>query len=105
MLDVVNCGELAAIIGVHELIELAFGLSAEIGAIDKEKDALCSCVFDEAVGKGAGGKGFTRASGHLDESARAGVAERLFEVGDRFDLAVAHSVVASGWAKGSWARR
>jgi hypothetical protein len=49
-------------------------------------------VFDETVGKGAGGKGFACASGHLDERTRAGVSERLFKVSDGLDLALAHSV-------------
>ena len=73
-------------------MELAFGLPAEIGAINKEKDALCSGVFDEAVGEGAGGEGFACASGHLDERARTGIAERFFKMGDGLDLAVPHTV-------------
>ena len=39
MLDVVELGELAAGIGRDELLELARGLPAEIGAIHEEEDA------------------------------------------------------------------
>ena len=91
MLDVVKLGELAAGVGRDELLELAFGLSAEIGAVHEEEDALRAGVFDEAVGEGAGGVGLARAGGHLDQRARVGLGERLFEVGDRLDLAVAHA--------------
>ena len=91
MLDVVNSSELSSIIGQHKLIKFAFGLSAQIGAVYKEKDALCPRVFDESIGEGAGGKGLSSASGHLDKRARARVTEGLFKTGDCLDLAVPHA--------------
>ena len=39
MLDVVKLGELAAVVGGDELLELFQGLAAEVGAVDQEQDA------------------------------------------------------------------
>ena len=69
VLDVVELGELAAGVGRDELVELAHGLLAEIGAVHEEQDALGPGVLDQAVGEAAGGVGLARAGGHLDERA------------------------------------
>jgi hypothetical protein len=46
VLDVVDSGELSPIIWKHKLIELAFCLPAQIGAVHKEKDPLCpACLM------------------------------------------------------------
>ena len=49
MLDVVKLGELAAVVGRDELLELFQGLVAEIGAVDEEEDAARPGVLDQAV--------------------------------------------------------
>ena len=46
-------------------------------------------MLDEAVGLGDGGVSLAGAGGHLEEGARAVVAERFFQAGDGGDLAVA----------------
>ena len=50
VLDVVELGELAAVVGRGELLELLQGLAAEVGAVDQEEDAPRAGVLDEAVG-------------------------------------------------------
>jgi hypothetical protein len=86
------------IVGENELVELAFGLPAEVRAIHKEKDALCVRMLDQPVSERAGGKGLAGTGGHLDKGARTGVGEGAFEAGDCFDLARAHSV-ARKWVR------
>ena len=52
MLDVVKLGELAAVVGRDELLELRRrdqGLVAEVAAVDEEEDAARAGELDEAV--------------------------------------------------------
>lgn len=88
-LDVVEVGELAAVVGSGELLEFVDGLAAEVAAVDEEEDALGTGVLDEAVGLGDGGEGLAGAGGHLDEGARAVGGEGFFELRDGVDLALA----------------
>ena len=88
-LDVVEVGELAAVVGGGELLEFVDGLAAEVAAVDEEEDALGTGVLDEAVGLGDGGEGLAGAGGHLDEGARAVGGEGFLEAGDGVDLAFA----------------
>jgi hypothetical protein len=88
-LDVVEVGELAAVVGGGELLEFVDGLAAEVAAVDEEEDALRPGVLDEAVGLGDGGEGLAGTGGHLDECARAVGGEGFFKAGDGVDLALA----------------
>jgi len=99
VLDVVEVGEFAAGVGRDELVEFIPRLRAEAGAIDQEEDALCPGVFDEAVGRGAGGEGLAGAGGHLDERARFRLGEGLLEVCDAFHLAVTHAGGGEGMSE------
>ena len=87
MLDVVDLGELAARVGRDELVEFALGLSAQIGAVHEEEDALGPGVLDQPVGERTGGVGLARAGGHLDEGPGTRFGERLLQMGDAFNLA------------------
>ncbi len=49
VLDVVQLGELAAVVGRDELLELLERLPAEVGAVDQEQDALGAGELDQAV--------------------------------------------------------
>jgi len=73
-------------------VELVAGLLAEIRAVHEEEDAAGLGELDEAIGERAGGKGFPRAGGHVNERARAVLGEGLLQAADRFDLAVAHAI-------------
>ena len=91
VLDVVQLGELAARVGCDELVELAFGLAPEIGAVHEEQDALRPGVFDEAVCERTGSVGFARTGRHLDKRARQIGGKRLVELHAGFDLTSAHT--------------
>jgi hypothetical protein len=91
VLDVVNGGELPAVIGQHVLIKLGLRLPAEIRPVHEEEDALGLGELDEAVGKGAGGEGLAGASSHLDERARVVRGEGLLQAGIGLDLAISHT--------------
>ena len=71
MLDVVELGELAAVVRGGELLELLVGLDAEVGAVDEEEDALGVRVADQAIDERDGGEGLAGAGRHLDEGAGA----------------------------------
>ena len=49
VLDVVKLGELAAVVGRDELLELLQGLAAEVAAVDEEEDAARAGELDQAV--------------------------------------------------------
>ena len=86
-LDDVFLGELVFVDRRNELLKFLERLVAEIAAIHEEQDAFRPGVFDEAIDEIDGGEGFARASGHLDEGARAAGSEGLL----RF-------LMASNWA-------
>ena len=85
-LDGVERRELARIVGRLEVGELVLGLLAEIAAIHQEQDALGAGELEQAIGDVDGGEGLARAGRHLDEGARIGPGEGLFEVADRLRL-------------------
>ena len=85
-LDGVERRELARIVGRLEVGELVLGLLAEIAAIHEEEDALGFGELEQAIGDIDGGEGLARAGRHLDQGARIGPGERLFEVADRLRL-------------------
>lgn len=89
LLDVVELGELAAVVGGGELLEFVDGLAAEVAAVDEEEDALGAGVLNEAVAGGDGGVGLARAGGHLDEGAGSVFGKGFFQAGDGVDLAIA----------------
>ena len=104
MLDIVKLGELAAI-RRDELIKLTFGLSAEVGAIDKKEDTLRAGVLDEAVSKGARRE-------VLPAPVAIWIRARRCPSAKDFSKFVIASIwqsripsITSGWAKRSWARR
>src|SRR5947208_5350264 len=82
VLDVVKLGELAAVVGRDELLELFQGLVAEVAAIDEEEDAARASELNEAVNEVNGGVGLAAAGGHLDEGAAFVGSERFLEVAD-----------------------
>ena len=71
--------EAARIARADEFIER---LPAQSAAINKEGDTAGTSKFDEAIDEIAGGERLSAARGHLDESARTIVSERLFEQND-----------------------
>src|SRR5439155_25335458 len=79
VLDVVQLRELATRVGCDELVELAFGLAPEIGAVHEEQDALRPGVFNETVCESAGGESLARTGCHLDKRARLVRGKRLLE--------------------------
>src|SRR5437773_10364491 len=86
MLDVVKLGELAAVVGRDELLEVFQGLVAEVAAVDEEEDAARAGELDEAVNEVDGGVGLAAAGGHLDEGAAFVGGEGFLEIVDGFDL-------------------
>src|SRR6266568_4299944 len=86
VLDVVKLGELAAVVGRDELLEVFQGLVAEVAAVDEEEDAARASELDEAVNEVDGGVGLAAASSHLDEGAAFVGDEGFLEVANGFDL-------------------
>ena len=105
VLDVVNLGELTAVVRHHELLKFRVCLASEIGAIDKEEDVARASVLDEPIGERAGGECLAGAGRHLDERARFRLGEGLFEAGDCFDTTRADAGPSYGCLNGISARR
>ena len=93
----VELGELAVVVVGREGEELLLGLLAEIAGIDQEEHAADAGVLEQAIDGRDGGEGFSRAGGHLDERARAGVLERDFKICDGLDLALAEMGRVERW--------
>jgi hypothetical protein len=89
--DVVELGELAAVVGGREGLELLVRLAAEVAAVDEEEDPPGAALVDQAVEGRDGGEGLAGAGGHLDEGAGAAVADALLEVDDGADLGGPHA--------------
>ena len=70
MLNAVLLGELVAVDGTDELLELIERLFAQVVSIHQEKDPFGIGVLDEPVAEIDGGEGFAAAGRHLDESTR-----------------------------------
>ena len=83
MLDVVQLGELAAVVGRDVLLELLEGLPAEVAAVHQEQDAAGVGELDQAVDRRDGRERLAAAGGHLDQGAGAVVGERVLQVADR----------------------
>ncbi len=92
----VKLGEFAVIVDGHVGHHFLLGLLAEVFGIDEEKHAPGVGVLEQAVNAGDGGVGLAGAGGHLNEGARPGFAEGLFEVGDRRFLAIAQAEFFGG---------
>jgi hypothetical protein len=86
VLDVVELGELAAVVGGREPLELLQRLAAEVRAVDEEEDAARVRVLDEAVADVRGRERLARAGRHLDQGARVAGGEGLLQVGDGAEL-------------------
>ena len=99
MLDVVELGELAAVVRRREVLELLQRLAAEVRAIDEEEDAARIGVLDQAVGDVRGGERLAGAGRHLDEGARAARGEGLLEVRDRAELGGPEAFVGERWER------
>ncbi len=91
MLDVVELGELAAVVGGDVLLELFERLAPQVGAVHQEEHAPGAAELDEPVDAADGGVGLAAAGGHLDQRAGMVGGQRLLEVGDGLDLAVAQA--------------
>ncbi len=97
VLDVVELGEEAPVVGRAEGLEFFQGLTAEVGAVDEEENPQRAGKLDQTIEKIAGGVGFARAGGHLDERAATSLAEGVFEVVDGGDLGGAQAGLDQGW--------
>src|SRR5436189_6144661 len=82
----VKLGELAAVVGRDELLELFQGLVAEVAAVDEEEDTARTGELDEAVNEVDGGVGLAAAGGHLNEGAAFVGGEGFVEIADGFEL-------------------
>ena len=90
-LDVVKLGELAVVVTGHVGHEFLLGLFAQILGVYEKEDPLDVSVFEQPVDRGNGGVGLARASGHLNEGARAVLFEGCFELLNGVDLARSQS--------------
>ena len=91
VLDVVEFGKLASIVGCGELLKLVEGLQGQVVAIDQEEDTLGIAVFDQAVDSIHGGIGLATTGRHLDQRALTIFLEGVFQVGDGLDLTIAQA--------------
>jgi hypothetical protein len=82
VLDVVELGELAPVVGRGEGLELLERLAPEVGPVDQEEDAARAGVLDQPVRDVGGGEGLARAGRHLDERAGAARGQRVLQVAD-----------------------
>ena len=82
MADVVELSELAAVVGRGEPLELSQRLTAEIRPVDEEEDPLGAGVLQQAITDVGSSKRLARAGGHLDQSPRPVVLERLLKIPD-----------------------
>src|SRR6266508_902419 len=83
MLDVVELGALAPVVGGRERLELLQRLTAEVRAVDEEEDAAGACVLDRAIGDARRRIRLASAGRHLDQGAGPVLRERALEVADR----------------------
>ncbi len=86
VLDVVELGELAPVVGRRERLELLARLASEVRAVDEEQDTPGSRVLDQPVGDIRGRERLAGARRHLDQRPRPVGRQRLFEVADRGEL-------------------
>ena len=66
-LHVVQLGELAAVVGGVEALELLERLPAQVGPVDQEQDPARTGVADQPVGDVGGGERLARPGRHLDQ--------------------------------------
>ena len=86
VLDVVQLGELAAVVGGVEALELLERLPAQVGPVDQEQDPAGPGVADQPVGDVGGGEGLARPGRHLDQRPGVVALEAGLEVLDRRHL-------------------
>ncbi len=86
VLDVVQLGELAPVIGGAVLVELLERLPAQVVAVHQEQHPFGFGEFDQPVDETDRGVGLARAGRHLDQGARFVLGERMLQVGDGLDL-------------------
>ena len=86
VLDLVQLGELAVVVGRAVALELLLGLLAEIRAIHQEQHAPRAAELDQAVDRGDREQRLAGAGGHLDERAGTVVEQALLEVDDGAQL-------------------
>ena len=85
--DVVELGELPAVVGCLVVLELGHRLLGQVVAVDQEQDAVEAAVLEQPVGQRHGGVGLARAGGHLHEAAvEALLAQARLDAVDRGDL-------------------
>ncbi len=97
VLDDVLLGELVTVYRRHKLLEFLHGLLPKVPATNEEEETLCACVFDEAVDELDRRKCFSRAGGHLDESARPPVGKGFFPTARLIRPAQAKAVSRRRW--------
>ena len=67
LLDVVQLGELAAVVGGDVLLELLEGLPAQVVAVHQEEHPLRPAELDQPVDDADRHEGLAAAGGHLDQ--------------------------------------
>ena len=75
-----------------ELTELSLSLLAKIAAVHEEQDSPSIGMFDESVNEIGGGECLAAAGCHLDQRARPGECERLFEIFDGLNLGLPQAI-------------
>ena len=88
-MDVVQLGELAAIVRWRVGHELLVRLLAQVAGVDQKQDAPGAAELEQAVDRGDGGESLAGAGGHVDQGAWLVPGQRFFQAGDGADLAVA----------------
>ena len=83
VLDVVELGELAAVVGSCVLLEFLEGLPAQVASINQEQDTAGIGKLDQAIDRADRGEGLAAACGHLDQGPGSVGGEGLFQVPDR----------------------
>ena len=66
--DVVQLGELPAVVGRLVILELGHRLLGQVVAVDQEQDAVEAAVLEQPVRQGDGGVGLAGAGGHLHQA-------------------------------------
>src|SRR6476646_9776921 len=88
MLNVVQFGEFAAIVGCGVLLELTQRLASQVAPVHQEEDTACARELDKAIDEADCGVSLAGAGSHLDKGAWPVVGQGVFEVGDSFYLSV-----------------
>ena len=96
--DVVELGELPAVVGRLVVLELGHRLLGEVVAVDEEQDPIEAAVLEEPVGQRHRCVSLARAGGHLDETAVVALlGETPLDAVDRLDLGRAERLLVQCW--------